>query len=80
MRNTIKKNAPAVFQRFINRIFEDMIRQDKVIIYMDDIMIASKGIKEHMEVLREVSDRLTRNKLELRMDKCEFLQSSLYIK
>jgi len=67
------KNAPAVFQRFTNKIFVDMIRDGKVVIYMDDIMIASKEMQEHLDVLREVFDRLARNKLKLRMDKCEFL-------
>jgi len=71
------KNAPAVFQRFINKIFADMIRDGKVVIYMDDIMIASKEMQEHLSVLREVFDRLARNKQELRMDKCEFLQASV---
>jgi len=71
------KNAPAVFQRFINKIFADMIKDGKVVIYMDDIMIASKEMQEHLDVLKEVFDRLARNKLELRLDKCEFLQASV---
>jgi len=40
------KNAPAVFQRFINKIFADMISEGKVVIYMDDIMIASREMVE----------------------------------
>jgi len=71
------KNAPAVFQRIINKIFADMIRDGKVVIYMDDIMIASREMQEHLDVLSEVFDRLARNKLELNMDKCEFLQASV---
>lgn len=51
------KNAPSVFQRFVNKIFTDMVRDGKLIIYMDDIMIATVGIDEHFQILREVFDR-----------------------
>ena len=71
------KNAPSVFQRFVNKVFNDMIRQGKLIIYMDDIMIATKEIEDHLTTLKEVFARLVENKLELRLDKCEFLQTSV---
>lgn len=35
------KNAPSNFQIFINNIFRDLIDSRKVVIYMDDILIAS---------------------------------------
>ena len=35
------------------------------------------GIDEHFEILREVSNRLVENKLELIIDKSEFLQTSV---
>jgi len=30
------RNAPAKFQRCLNRVFDDMIRAGKVAIYLDD--------------------------------------------
>jgi len=71
------RNAPAVFQRFVNKIFADLVKEDKVLIYMDDILIATKDSKSHMEILTEVFKRLVDNKLELRLDKCEFLQREI---
>jgi len=71
------RNAPAVFQRFVNKIFADLVKEDKVLIYMDDILIATKDSKSHMEILTEVFRRLVDNKLELRLDKCEFLQREI---
>jgi len=68
------RNAPATFQRFVNRVFDDMIRAGKVAIYLDDIMIASKSVEEHLITLTEVFQRLIRNKLELRIDKCRFME------
>lgn len=71
------KTASQVFQRFINSIFADLIKENKVIVYMDDIMIASKNLSQHVEVLEVVFKRLVENKLELRLDKCEFLQDKV---
>lgn len=52
------KNAPSVFQRFVNKIFSDMIRDRKVIVYMDNIMIATRNVREHLLILKEVLERL----------------------
>jgi hypothetical protein len=42
------KNAPAVFQQFMNTEFIDLTADGRVIIYMDDILIAtSDNITEH---------------------------------
>lgn len=71
------KNALSVFQRFVNRVFADMVKDDKIIIYLDDIMIATVEIDDHFKILREVFERLVENNLELRHDKCEFLQTSV---
>lgn len=39
------KNAPSVFQRFVNKIFSDMVRDNKVIVYLDDVMIATRDTR-----------------------------------
>jgi hypothetical protein len=42
------KNAPAVFQQFMNTEFVDLTATGKVIIYMDNILIATPDkITEH---------------------------------
>jgi len=51
----------AVFQRFVNKIFDDLIRENKVIVYMDDIMVASMNVKEHLKALKGVFIRLVNN-------------------
>jgi len=55
-------NAPRVFQRFIHNIFSDLIQQDKILLYIDDILIATKDIDEHLEILKKVLNRATHNK------------------
>lgn len=48
------KNASAVFQRFVNWIFADLIRESKVIVYMDDIMITSANIEKDLKTVKYV--------------------------
>lgn len=66
-------NAPRVFQRFIYGIFSDLIHQDKILLYIDDILIATKEIDEHLEILKEVLSRAAQYHLDFRFDKCLIL-------
>lgn len=68
--------SPATFTRFINTIFKDLIRNKSVLIYLDDIMIATTTIEENLSILKTVFERLTNNLLELRLDKCSFLKET----
>ena len=46
------QNAGATYQRVMNYIFHKLI--DRIVeIYIDDVMIKSKGYKEHLADLRE---------------------------
>src|ERR1051325_7910540 len=65
------KNAPAVFQRFTNKIFEDMIDVN-VVIYLDDILIYSKDKATHTEDVKKVLQRLKDHNLFLKWSKCSF--------
>ncbi|EFA11958.2 hypothetical protein TcasGA2_TC005045 [Tribolium castaneum] len=66
-------NGSSFFMRFINTAFRDLLRQQKVQIYLDDILIPTKTMYENIAILKEVLKVLVKNKLELRFDKCEFL-------
>lgn len=66
------KNAPSVFQRFINSLFRHLIDANKILVYMDDIMIATNSLDEHLNVLREVFEVIHKNGLILRLSKCKF--------
>jgi Reverse transcriptase (RNA-dependent DNA polymerase) len=47
-------NSPATFQAMMNDIFQDMIDEGWIVIYMDDILIFSKDLQEHQERMRWV--------------------------
>ena len=67
------KNAPAVFQRMMNTQFADIITQGNVIIYFDDILIATiDNLEVHRRVVGQVLDRLQKLNLFLKPSKCIF--------
>ena len=70
-------NAPATFQRMMMRIFGDLFEAGKVMVYLDDILVMTKTVEEHDLVMRDVLDRLTKNNLIVRFDKCKFGQDEL---
>jgi len=41
-------NSPATFQTIINNIFQNLIAEGIVVVYLDDILIFTKTEKEHM--------------------------------
>ncbi|QRV99683.1 Retrotransposable element Tf2 protein [Ceratobasidium sp. AG-Ba] len=64
-------NAPAVFQRFMNDIFRDIL-DIYVIVYLDDILIFSNNREEHVQHVREVLTRLQKHNLFCNPEKCHF--------
>ena len=64
-------NAPAYFMNLMNKVFMEFL--DKfVVVFIDDILIYSKGEEEHEKHLRMVLDRLREHQLYAKFSKCEF--------
>jgi hypothetical protein len=70
-------NSPATFQAMINERFKDLIAKGVVVVYKDDILIFTKTLKEHRQVIRRVLQILTDNDLYLKLEKCLFEQESI---
>ena len=49
-------NGSAFFMRFINAVFRPLLDQKRIMIYLDDIMIATQTIEENLEIFAEVLD------------------------
>ncbi|XP_048063071.1 uncharacterized protein LOC125278191 [Megalobrama amblycephala] len=64
-------NSPSVFQAFINDMFRDMLNRF-VIVYIDDILIYSETMEEHVQQVRQVLQRLIQFQLYAKAEKCEF--------
>lgn len=56
----------------MNDIFRDLIMNNKVAVYLDDILIYSKTMQEHIEVVNQVLQKLKENDLYLKPEKCKF--------
>ena len=65
-------NSPAMFQRFMNDSFRDMIAERWLVIYMDDLLIASSNPLTHTERTRCVLQCMTELNLHLKLEKCQF--------
>jgi len=72
------QSAPGAFMRAMNHVFEGLLwdpnlRQTSgVLVYLDDILIFSRTEEEHLQILKQVLDRLRKYKLQCRFDKCSF--------
>jgi hypothetical protein len=70
-------NSPATFQTMMDDIFDDLITEGVVVVYLDDILIFTKTLEEHREVTRKVLDLLRLHNLFLKPEKCEFERTTI---
>ena len=69
-------NAPATFQRLIERCMGELNLKE-CLIFLDDILVFSETFEEHLERLEAVFSRLRQNGLKLKPSKCEFFKTSV---
>ncbi|GBG73403.1 hypothetical protein CBR_g16119 [Chara braunii] len=69
-------NAPATFQAAMATEFRHMLDRF-VLIYLDDILVYSRSLEEHVEHLRTVLERLQQAKYKANRGKCEFARQEL---
>jgi hypothetical protein len=58
------KNSPATFQRLINNIITDLDGCDA---YIDDLIIATETWEDHITIIRELFERLSKAKLTINL-------------
>ena len=64
-------NAPSIFQKLMDGIFGSLQREG-VIVYQDDILVASPDIQSHMKALNSVLSLMKQYNLQLNLAKCVF--------
>ncbi|EZG42932.1 putative retrotransposon protein [Gregarina niphandrodes] len=69
-------NAPATFQRMVERLFGDLC-WDGVLVYLDDIFIHAPELNRALQLLEIVLTRLQQAGLRLRLSKCCFLPKQI---
>jgi hypothetical protein len=66
-------NAPTSFQGTMNKLFAPLLRQF-VMVFMDDILIYSKSLEDHVTHLSQVLAILDANQFFVKLSKCIFAQ------
>ncbi|KAI2662624.1 Retrotransposon-like protein 1 [Labeo rohita] len=69
-------NSPGVFQALVNDVLRDMVDQF-IYVYLDDILIFSSSLQEHVQHVRRVLQRLLENGLFVKAEKCVFHAQSV---
>jgi len=69
-------SAPATFQRLLDTVLGPAL-EPHVFVYLDDIIIVSTTLDDHLRHLSEVFKRLRRAKLRINPDKCRFAADQL---
>ena len=73
-------NAPAVFQRLMQKVLDGLNPDegpDFVEVYIDDVLVFSRTMEEHVEHLRQVLARLRKAGLKLKPTKCHFIRQAV---
>jgi len=63
-------NSPATFQAMMNKILRDMINEEKVAVFVDDMLVGTEIEGGHNEIVEEVLRRLEENNLYVKPEKC----------
>ena len=65
------KNAGATYQRLVNKVFADQLRRNMGA-YVDDMLVKSKSMSQHIAYLEETFSILTKQGMRLNPAKCVF--------
>ena len=64
-------NAPATFQRLVNNVLRPFL-DISVVVYLDNILIFSDGLEQHVKHVKEVLERLAAASLYIKLEKYSF--------
>lgn len=70
-------NAPEIFVRYINKMLSELIKSGTVIVFYDDILLATETIEEHVDVLKTLLRILSDNHVQLNLSKCHFMKTRI---
>ena len=73
-------NAPSVFQRLMQKVLMGLNPEsgpDFVSVYIDDILVVSSSLEEHIHHLQLVLERIITANLKLKPSKCRFVREEV---
>jgi len=63
-------NSLATFQTMMNKILRDLINEEKVVAFIDDVLVRTETKEGHDEIVEEILRRLEENDLYIKPEKC----------
>ena len=69
-------NAPATFQRMMQMVLAGLLLE-VCMCYLDDVIIFSNSVWDHLYDISQIFTRLQNAKLTLKPNKCEFFQKEV---
>jgi len=63
-------NLPATFQAMMNEILRDLINEEKIATFVDDVLVGTETEEGYDEIVKEVLKRLEENILYIKPEKC----------
>ena len=70
------KNAPSVFQSIMCRVLQELLGK-LCFVFLDDILIFSKNINDHLKDVEKVLSNLRAANLKLKLEKCVFFKDNI---
>ena len=71
------KSSPIFFTSAMTKILQKFIRKKQLFIYADDLIIFSRNIHQHMNILKKVFQTFRENNLTLDPSKCKFAETQV---
>jgi len=62
-------NSPATFQAMMNKILRNIINEEKVVAFVDNMLVGTETEEGHNEIVEEVLRRLEENDLYVKPEK-----------
>lgn len=69
--------SPAVFQKYIHRIFKELMEREVMTTYMDDFIVLATTVEEGLERLQEVLNHASQYGLQFKWKKCQLLKKEV---
>jgi len=65
-------NSPATFQAMMNKLLRDLINTDKVVAFIDDVIVGIEDKEEYNKLVAEIIKILEENNLYIKLEKCKW--------
>lgn len=73
------KVSPTIFQRAVEKALRNVLDKGYVSVYIDDIVIYTETVSQHLQVLRETLQSLREGGFYINFLKCSFLRKEIYL-